>query len=190
MEDGDTTVTSTKEIGREKLDLFLEWHREQLEVDPNIKILVWCRFRAELQRLVKEVALPDPPDIPVEVGVISGGQKREEREYALRLLDPTTAPEGPVVVVGNPQAGGLGLNLAAAYVVVHMSNDHSLKNRLQSDDRVHRPGQIRPVSYYDIVATGPDGQKTSDSAVLKALRRKEDIANWTMKTWIRMLEED
>lgn len=177
----------TREVGREKLDVFLEQWRDWLKLDPNLKLLVWCRFRPELYRLYQNL-------LPLlhggAVGLIVGGQKRYEREHALQLLDPRTAPAGPVVVIGTPASGSMGLNLTAAHTVVYMSNDYSLKTRMQSEDRVHRPGQIHKVSYFDIIATGPQGQKTIDHAIIKALRTKEDVAKWTTKAWLQALKEE
>ena len=190
---GDTTVKETREIGREKLDFFLGWLDERFEVEKDLRLLVWCRFRAESRRLLKEL-LEKRQNLSrynnLLIGSIIGGQKSKDRAAALRLLHPDTVPEGPIIVIGSPQAGSMGLNLAAAHNVFYMSNDHSLKTRLQSMDRVHRPGQTYPVSYFDIAATGPEGQKTVDHTILKALRAKEDLANWTTKAWIRGLKDE
>lgn len=172
-----------QELGREKLDVFLEWYRDRLREDPNLKLLVWCRFRAELDRLAKSIPTG------IAVGRIWGGQKHEERDEALRLLDPRTTPPGPVVVVGTPASGSMGLNLTAAHTVVYLSNDYSLKTRLQSEDRVHRPGQRNVVSYFDVIAVGPKGQKTIDATIVKALRDKNDLASWTTAAWVAALRE-
>lgn len=177
----------TREIGQEKLQFFMKWLNEQLELDPNLKLLVWCRFRAELSRLRDMSVFANHG---IKLGTIRGGQKVSERAEAVRLLDPRTVPDGPVVVIGSPQAGGLGLNLTAAHTVFYMSNDHSLKSRLQSADRVHRPGQTYPVSYFDLEATGPKGEKTVDHLILKALQKKEELAQWTIQAWVRALEEE
>lgn len=185
-DDGDVVEDSVpiQEVGREKLDAFLAWWKDQLEQDPNFKCVVGCRFRAEISRLLKVLG-----DFPVSVGAIWGGQKREERDAAIRLLDPRTMPTGPVVVPMSPGAGSMGLTLVGATTVVHMSNDCNLKTRLQFDDRVHRPGQRHVVSYFDIVATGPQGQKTIDHTILKALKAKQDLATWTVAAWLAELRE-
>lgn len=185
-----------QEIGREKMDHFLDWLKDRLYDDPGFKVLVWCRFRSEIKRLYAELQ-----KIPgLNTGLIWGGQKRGSysetekpaagsREEALRLLSPETAPKGPVVVLGTPATGSMGLNLTAAHTVVYLSNDHSLKTRLQSEDRVHRPGQVHAVSYFDYVATGPEGQKTIDHLIIKSLQSKEALANWTISAWISALSE-
>ena len=177
----------TRAISSEKHDFFLAWLRERLDEDATLKLLVWCRFRPEVARIVASLRLFTPT---LRVGEIVGGQKRDKRDAALRLLDPRTAPrDEPVVVVGTPASGSMGLNLASANVVMYTSNDWSYKTRLQSEDRVHRPGQTKAVSYFDVVATGPKGQKTIDHAVLKALRAKDDLARWTTRAWVQALRE-
>lgn len=172
-----------REIGTEKLDLLLDWLQLRVDEDPHFKILVWCRFRPEVERLHRELA----KHYKYELGKIIGGQTEGERSHALRLLDPRTAPNGATVVVGTPATGSMGLNLTAASNVMYVSNDYSLKIRLQSEDRVHRPGQTRAVSYFDLVAVGPKGQKTIDADIIKALRDKQNIAEWTASAWIRAL---
>lgn len=180
-------VLTTEEVGREKLDMFLGWLKDQLIADPKFKLLVWCRFRPEVARLYDELVAFDKR---IYRGKIVGGQKPAERTEAVRLLDPRATPDGPVVVIGTPATGSMGLNLTAAHTVIYMSNDFSYKTRKQSEDRVHRPGQIYPVSYYDVVATGPNGQKTIDHTVVKALLAKHDLANLTTSAWLDILEDE
>lgn len=175
------------EVGREKLDYILDWLELKLETNPSLKVLIWVRFKAELARLVEALRDKFPK---ADVAAICGGQKKVERTNALRLLDPRTAPAGSVIVVGTMGTGARGLNLTASHTVVFLSHDFKLGNRLQAEDRVHRPGQVHPVSYFDVVATGPAGQKTIDHKMLRVQRDKEDIAKWTTGAWIKMLKDE
>lgn len=163
-----------RDLSREKHDALLTLLNEKFE--NGEKVLVWCRFRYEVERIIEDVT-----EVPLEV--IWGGQNLRERQDALRLLDPRTAPEGPAVLVGTPASGSVGLNLTAAWNVAYISNDYSLKTRIQSMARVHRYGQTHPVNYYDFIATGPEGQRTSDHAIIKSLYAKESLANWTVSAW-------
>ncbi len=175
-----------QEIGREKLDFLLQWFDERLEEDENFKCVIWSRFWPELDRAMKEAKFK----YSFPIGVVAGGYKKTDREFALRLLDPRTAPKGPAFVFGNPQSGGLGLNMTAAHTMIRLSQDYSLFKRLQADDRQHRPGQVHPVSYFDIIATGPQGQKTIDHTVLAALLKKENVATLTTSAWVSRLMEE
>lgn len=178
-----------QEIGSEKLDEFMSWHSDLLEADPNAKVLVRSRFRAEILRLEKRL----PREVngcDLQVGTIIGGQQRQERQAALRLLDPRTMPKGPAVVAMSAGAGSLGLNLTGSHMLYTLSNDFSLHHRLQGDDRIHRPGQTVECSYFDLVATGPQGQKTIDHHVLAALTTKLNLATLTTKGWLDVLQEE
>jgi len=138
--------------------------------------------------LLKELESFDVP-----LGRIHGYNKtykRDDREMALRLLNPESAPHGPAFVVGTPQTGRTAFNLTAAHNVIYSSGDFSLYTRMQSEDRVHRPGQIADVNYYDLVATGPAGQKTVDHLIQNTIRGKFDVANWTTSAWVRALREE
>jgi hypothetical protein len=212
-------TSPTQEVGREKISLFFQWLDDRLIEDPNLKLLIWVRFRPEVARLLKELnelitVMPEhvipsnwrnDPKRKIKVGAIWGGQTKDrykviegertlikmgERNEALRLLDPRTMPEGPVIVVGTPASGSMGINLSGAHTVLWMTSDFSLKNKLQADDRVHRPGQVHPVSYTEMIAVGPQGQKTVDHTIAKALRNKENVATWTTSAWIAALQEE
>jgi hypothetical protein len=174
-----------KDIGREKLDLLLTWVKQRLTEDKDFKLLVWSRFRPEVARTVEAFKKFNVP-----VGAIWGGQKSDERSASITLLDPRWAKPGPALVVGTVQTGAAGLNLAAAHDVVYLSNDWSARIRSQSEERVHRPGQTFPVSYFNFLATGPTGQKTVDHAILLALKRKFEDAVLTMEFWKTTLQDE
>lgn len=188
----ETTQLEVQEIGREKLDFILNWQKDQLAIDPNLKLLVWSRFIPELTRYLREVrqVFPDHKVGCVAGKALLGMKKHEEREMAMRLLDPRTAPPGPVTVGGTLGTGSLGHNFTACHTTISMSSDYSPWKKNQADARVDRPGQIHAVSNFDIVATGPRGQKTIDHIIVKARRGKEDIANWTTGAWVKALTEE
>lgn len=178
--------TRVREVSHEKLDVFLEAYANFLEEDHALKLLSWCRFRPELARLVRELRAKYPG---LAVGEIRGGQKKEDRQDSIRLLDPRTMSQTEPATVVCTDAGSLGLNLTGAHTVIRVSQGYSLYKSLQGEDRVHRPGQTHAVSYFDIIAEGPKGQKTIDHAVAKILRQKLDIATLTTSAWVNALEE-
>jgi SNF2 family DNA or RNA helicase len=81
------------------------------------------------------------------------------------------------------KTGGYGITLTAASTVIYYSNGYDLEKRLQSEDRAHRIGQKKSVTYIDLIA-----EKTVDEKIVKALRKKIDIASQVMgeelKEWI------
>ena len=86
-------------------------------------------------------------------------------------------------LVGTPQTGGYGITLTAANTVIYYSNGYDLEKRLQSEDRAHRIGQKKSVTYVDILA-----EETVDEKIVKSLRKKINIASKVMgeelKSWI------
>ena len=74
-------------------------------------------------------------------------------------------------LVGNPATGGYGLNLTEADTVIYYSNSYDLTVREQSEDRAHRKGQTKSVTYIDLVMTG-----TIDEFILKALNNKKRMS--------------
>ena len=174
-----------REVGQEKTDFFLKWYRDQLALDPHIKVIVWCRFRQEAKRL-HQLLLKGKFSISEDnVGLMMGDQSEKARKYAINLLDPRYSPKDkPVIVVCTLGTGSVGLNLSAAYVSVYLSTSSNLSHRLQSEERVYRPGQVNQVTYVDVIATGPDRQRTFDYWVMKSLVEKTDMASWTLAQWL------
>lgn len=173
------------EVGREKLDAFLDWLDVKLAEDESLKLLVYTRFRPELLRTADELRKKYPK---MDVGLIYGGNKRQERADAKKLMDPRTCPKGPATVLMT-SAGTRGLTLTASHTIARLSRSESLYVWQQGDDRIHRPTQVHPCSYYDFVAVGPRGQKTVDKDILQALMAKLDVSTWTTSAWVTRLKD-
>jgi SNF2 family DNA or RNA helicase len=144
-----------------KLDLLVE--RVERIVEQGDKVIVWARYRIEIEDIVRRLQ---------EAGIACvqyhGGIGKDDRTQAIEDFERG----GAQVFVGNQQAGGTGITLVAASYVIYFSNNFSLRDRLQSEDRAHRIGQTRNVTYVNIVAKG-----TIDEAVVKALSSKKDVAD-------------
>jgi hypothetical protein len=195
LPDFDPTIVRTcgpqqptwQQIGRAKLDTLLWFIERELERDANLHLVAWCRFRAELFRMLEEVSLAFPQ---FQTAAVMGGQKKVERMRALSLLHPDTSPAGPVFVAGIEGTGSFGLNMTAAHTCITLSSGYSPGRSAQTLDRVYGPGQTQPIAYYDVVAVGPKGQKTIDHAILIARRAGQDVASWTAQAWVKALTED
>lgn len=195
IDDDEQAPTSSIEwIGREKLDFTLEWHEELLRKHPDLKLLVWCRFVPELRRYLAEEQKKFP-HVPVGAAcgasVLGGEQnKKSERETALRLLHPKTAPQGPATVGATQGTGAVGLNFTACRTVLDLSYDYSPWKKKQGDARVNRPGQTGPVSFFYLVATGPRGQRTVDFHIMMTRLGKMNINDLTVAGWVKMLTDE
>lgn len=174
-------TTVCREVGREKLDAFLHW-LDTFPRQPDA-LLVWCRFRAELERTTRELGRFYPTVLNLK-----GGQSADERLAAKKLLAPGSKAKG--AVVGNQKAGGASLNFSNANIAVYLSNGPALIERTQSIGRIERPGATQPMLIVDVIACGPKGQKTIDHHIMKALRQKDDMARWTVDQWRKILKEE
>ena len=132
----------------------------------NGKVIIWSRFRPEIAEIYKRVVETFGRNCCVQY---HGGINNEERSQA---VEDFQRDDKTRFFIGHVQAGGKGLTLHAASTVVYYSNDFSLENRLQSEDRAHRIGQKNNVTYIDLVAPN-----TLDEHVVKTLREKKDVAD-------------
>lgn len=184
-ESGETQLVAepvTRDVSDEKLRWALSFLDNEHDGSP---VIIWTRWRRERERLA--ALLRARPN--TTVCEIYGGQPRQAREAAVAVFgDGKILSPDQFVLLAQPHAGGFGLNLTAAATAVFLSNDYLLGMRLQAEDRCHRAGQRQNVTYLDVLATGPKGQRTIDHAVLKALRAKEQLAMWTASAWQQELE--
>lgn len=177
----DSTLTYTAEIGRELTDDYLNHLEYRLQENPKLRLITWCRFRPEIARLERLCKERFPKLI---VRVLQGGLSKSDRSEAVTLFHPDAPdPEEAALLIGQPQAGRFGSNFAKCPNVDYLSNDYSLLTRLQSEDRVHRPGQTEQTYFQDYVVVGPNRERTISGIILKSLRTKEDLANWTCSKW-------
>ncbi|MFE3072616.1 DEAD/DEAH box helicase [Streptomyces sp. NPDC059247] len=80
-------------------------------------------------------------------GSVSGTRRQ-------RLVDDFSAVRGPAVLLAQIQAGGVGLNLQAASVVVLCEPQIKPTLEHQAVARAHRMGQVRPVRVHRLLALG------------------------------------
>lgn len=141
--------------------------------DASGKVIIWSRFRYDIKRiektLIKEYG-------PLSTVTYYGDTSDEERSEAIERFQNGDAQ----FFVGNPQTGGYGITLTAAETVIYFANSFDLAVRMQSEDRCHRIGQDKHVTYIDLIA-----EKTIDEKIVKSLRSKMDIASVVMGEELR-----
>lgn len=142
-----------------KLELFKD--RLASIVEQGSQVIVWARFRQELVDIAFVLT-----QLGIDFVQYHGGIKKAEREEAIQKFQH----EGCPVFIATQSAGGTGLTLTAASVVIYYSNTFSMKDRVQSEDRAHRIGQKSSVLYIDLIA-----RNTIDEQVVDALQTKKDL---------------
>ncbi|WP_327317620.1 DEAD/DEAH box helicase [Streptomyces sp. NBC_01235] len=100
-------------------------------------------------------------------GPISGDVPAARRQ---RLVDDFTAAEGHAVLLCQIEAGGVGLNLQAASVVVLCEPQVKPTLEHQAVARAHRMGQVRAVQVHRLLVTD-----SVDDRLLRILRNKNRL---------------
>lgn len=141
------------------------------------KTLIWSRFTTSTDQIIAALSEVYGPETIVRYDGTVGPEQKQKNKLAFKR-------EAHIQwLVGNPKAGGVGLDLPEAENAFYYSNDYHLISRLQSEDRCHRIGTIHPVTYVDFIANN-----TVDDKILKALRNHYDIASKLsgdeLKRWI------
>ena len=131
------------------------------------KAIIWAAWVHNVQEITEALRRRFGPE---SAASFYGETPQDERQ---ETVDRFQDPDSPLrFFVGTPRTGGYGLTLTAANTVIYYANNYDLEIRLQSEDRAHRIGQEKSVTYIDIVAEG-----TIDEKILDALRAKSDIAS-------------
>ena len=170
LKNDDETITEIKNNRLKELLNLLE--------EVAGKVIIWANYIYDIKNIVKAISDEYGPESIVEYyGNISAEQRQKNIE---KFQDPNSKAR---FFIGNPQTGGYGITLTAANTVIYYSNGYDLEKRLQSEDRAHRIGQNKSVTYIDLIAP-----KTVDEKIVKALRKKMNIANEIMdedfREWI------
>jgi len=128
------------------------------------KVIVWCVFKDSYSDIVK-ICL----DNEYGFAMLTGLQSQKEKEQAVEDFNTL---EYTRIMIANPQAGGVGINLTASSYSVYYSRNFSLEADLQSEARNHRGGQTKKVTRIDMVASD-----TIDEHILMALKNKQKMSD-------------
>ena len=135
------------------------------------KIVVFCQFKWEIKQIQALLTKHK-----IDHATLDGATKGRVRDDIRRRFQSGT---GPKVIVANIAAGGIGITLTAANVAIFYSLSNSLTHYLQARDRLHRPGQHRPVTYYHLLVKG-----SIDEKIMKVNKEKKNLADLvTAKNW-------
>jgi SNF2 family DNA or RNA helicase len=141
------------------------------------KVIIWANYQRDVVQIIKSIVDKYGPGSVVDY---YGLTPQEDRQDNIKKFQNN---KNCRFIVGTTQTGGYGITLTQANTVVYYSNGYDLEKRLQSEDRAHRIGQTKSVTYVDIIA-----EDTVDEKIVKALREKINIASEVLgeelKEWI------
>ena len=142
------------------------------------KAVIWAHYRYDIEKIVEAISKKYGEN---SVVTYYGDTSTDDRQKAITKIQDKDSPVR--FIVGTPQTGGYGITLTGASTMIYYSNGYDLEKRQQSEARIDRIGQEKPMTYIDIIAEG-----TVDDKIVKSLRKKVNIATEIMgeelKKWI------
>ena len=132
----------------------------QSAIEGEHKILLFSQFVSMLELLEKDLAERQIPYYK-----ITGETAKEKRLELVRSFNEDSTP----LFLISLKAGGTGLNLTGADIVIHYDPWWYLAVQNQATDRAHRIGQTKVVSVYKLIM--------KDSIEEKILRMQEEKKN-------------
>jgi superfamily II DNA or RNA helicase len=148
-----------------KMELFFELLDEAL--DSKHRVLVFSQFTSMLSILQKEMA-----DRDLKYCYLDGSTK-DRQDVVKKFNKDHSIP----VFLMSLKAGGTGLNLTGADMVIHFDPWWNPAVEAQATDRAHRIGQKRTVYSVKLVTKG-----TVEEKVVDMQKRKQDIIDATLTT--------
>jgi len=144
-----------------------------LEETEN-KAIIWAYWQRDVQDIKDAIEKEYGPRSVVDY---YGLTPQDERQDNIRRFQNDNECR---FLIGTPSTGGYGITLTEANTVIYYSNGYDLEKRLQSEDRAHRIGQKKNVTYIDLIA-----EDTVDEKIVKSLRKKINIASEVMGEELR-----
>ena len=151
---------------------------EALEQDR--RVLVFTQFPSFGRMLA-----PDMEEVfGIEVPMLHGGLNRKAR---VDLVNRFQSENGPKVMILSTRAGGTGITLTRASVVIHIDRWWNPAVEDQATDRAYRIGQGQDVRVHKLIAVG-----TLDERINDILGAKRDLAGDVVsagESWLTRMDD-
>lgn len=131
-------------------------------VESGHKILLFSQFTSMLDIIGKRLTQEG-----ITFFMLTGSNTKEERQ---RMVNAFPKENIPVFLI-SLKAGGTGLNLTAADIVIHYDPWWNVAAQNQATDRAHRIGQDKQVSVFKLITKG-----TIEENILKLQEAKKNLA--------------
>jgi len=142
------------------------------------KAVIWAHYRYDIEKIVAAISKEYGEN---SVVTYYGDTSTDDRQKAIKKIQDKDSPVR--FIVGTPQTGGYGITLTGASTMIYYSNGYDLEKRQQSEARIDRIGQEKPMTYIDLIC-----EDTVDTKIVESLRSKVNIATQIMgeelKDWI------
>lgn len=132
-------------------------------VDAGERLLLFSQFTSYLDILAQRLS-----ERGISYVVLTGSTPKRRR---MELVEEFNTGTTQVFLI-SLKAGGTGLNLTGASVVIHADPWWNAAAQDQATDRAHRIGQTRDVTVYKVICAD-----TLEERIQEMQRRKADLAN-------------
>lgn len=131
-------------------------------IEGGHKVLLFSQFTSMLENLQRKL-----DEEQISYYVLTGATPKEKR---LKLVENFNKDDTSVFCI-SLKAGGTGLNLTAADIVIHYDPWWNLAVQNQATDRAHRIGQKNVVSVYKLIM-----KDTIEENIIRLQERKKELA--------------
>ena len=146
----------------EKINATLEL--AQLKIEEGSKVVIYAKYVWELHQLYERF-----DKAKLNPLLIYGGTKDHESDHYRDLFQNND--DYPVLIMQTSK--GIGITLHAANIGIFHSLSHRFDDFQQCQDRIHRIGQDKHVTYYIMLAEG-----TIDNHIYKSVLEKRDFSKY------------
>lgn len=150
-------------------------------LEQGKKVLMFTQFPTFGKMLAPELQ----STFGVEVPVLHGGLSRAKRTQMVREFQ---SADGPPIMILSVRAGGTGITLTEASVVIHIDRWWNPAVEDQATDRAYRIGQNKSVEVYKLVVQG-----TIDERIHDIIMSKRELAGDIVgagEGWIANLDDE
>ena len=152
--------------GSAKAELCVEMIKSAAE--SGHKVLLFSQFTSMLERLVSLFKKEG-----ISHYLLTGSTKKEDR---IKLVDAFQEDDTSVFCI-SLKAGGTGLNLTAADIVLHYDHWWNVAVENQATDRAHRIGQKNVVTVYRLIM-----KDTIEERIIELQNKKKELADQLLNT--------
>jgi len=131
-------------------------------IPAHEKIIIWAKYQRDIISIQQTLNHHHGND---SVALFCGTIPQEIRDMELVKFRRKSR-----FLIATPACGGHGLTLNESAYVIFYSNEFKYSNRLQAEDRNHRIGQSRPVTYIDLICSG-----SIDERIHECLNKKGNL---------------
>lgn len=132
-------------------------------IDGEHRILIFSQFTSMLEILKGELEKRG-----IEFYIITGATPKKERLELVRAFNENKIP----VFLISLKAGGTGLNLTGADIVIHYDPWWNVAAQNQATDRAHRIGQMKKVTVYKMIV-----KNSIEEKIQKLQEAKQNLAD-------------